>query len=54
MQGGADAIPVRLKNAILRILSRSLAKYRSYYLPATLSPAQVQPATLSACLSSHQ
>lgn len=30
MQGGADIVPVRLKNAVLRILSRS--KYRQYYL----------------------
>lgn len=29
-QGGGDIVPVRLKNAVLRILGRS--KYRQYYL----------------------
>lgn len=29
-QGGGDVVPVRLKNAVLRILGRS--KYRQYYL----------------------
>ncbi|KAK9809306.1 hypothetical protein WJX73_003160 [Symbiochloris irregularis] len=38
--GAADKIPVRLKNAILRILSRSLTKYRAYYLPAAPPPGQ--------------
>ncbi|BDA40427.1 Syndetin [Coccomyxa sp. Obi] len=32
-QGGADIVPVRLKNAVLRILGRS--KYRQYYLQQT-------------------
>ena len=41
-QGGADKIPVRLKNAVLRILSRSLTKYRSYYLPSMPLPGQVR------------
>lgn len=41
LQGGGDRIPVRLKNAILRILSRSLTKYRSYYLPQMPLPGQV-------------
>lgn len=32
-QGGADAVPVRLRNAILRILNRSLPKLKAHYLP---------------------
>lgn len=38
-QGGADIVPVRLKNAVLRILARS--KYRQYYLqqPAAAAAA---------------
>ena len=32
-QGGADAVPVRLKNAITRILNRSLPRLRDHYLP---------------------
>ena len=37
MQGGADIVPVRLKNAVLRILSRS--KYRQYYLQQPVGAA---------------
>ena len=33
MQGGADAVPVRLRNALARILSRSLISMRPLYLP---------------------
>ena len=31
LQGGMDIVPVRLKNAVLRIVARS--KHRAYYLP---------------------
>ena len=33
VQGGADAMPVRLKNALVRILTRSLPKYSQLYVP---------------------
>ena len=35
VQGGADVLPVRLRNTLLRILNRSLAKFRPAYIPAT-------------------
>lgn len=34
-QGGADVLPVRLRNVLLRILNRSLVKYRPSYIPAS-------------------
>ena len=36
LQGGMDIVPVRLKNAVLRIVSRS--KHRAYYLPQKEQP----------------
>jgi hypothetical protein len=36
-QGGMDVVPVRLKNAVLRLLAHS--KYRQHYLPAAAQPA---------------
>ena len=35
MQGGADVLPVRLRNTLLRILNRSLARFRPAYIPAS-------------------
>ncbi len=35
LQGGADVLPVRLRNVLLRILNRSLVKYRPSYIPAS-------------------
>ena len=35
--GVEDAVPVRLKNAVLRILSHSLPTFRSAYLPTSAS-----------------
>ena len=31
--GGADAVPARLRNALARILARSLPRFRPLYLP---------------------
>lgn len=56
VQGGADVLPVRLRNTLLRILNRSLAKFRPAYIPATTwekllqhgavsSPGPAQPPT---------
>ena len=36
-----DIVPVRLKNAVLRIVSRS--KHRAYYLPQKESPGAATP-----------
>ncbi len=36
LQGGMDIVPVRLKNAVLRIVARS--KHRAYYLPQKEQP----------------
>ena len=34
-QGGADVLPLRLRNTLLRILNRSLVKYCPSYIPAS-------------------
>ena len=36
LQGGGDVIPVRLRNALLRILNRSLVKFRTCYVPSSV------------------
>lgn len=36
LQGGGDVIPVRLRNALLRILNRSLVKFRTSYVPSSV------------------
>ena len=41
VQGGADAVPVRLRNALARILSRSLMTMRPFYLPLQPSATQL-------------
>ena len=35
LQGGADILPLRLRNTLLRILNRSLVKFRPSYIPAS-------------------
>lgn len=37
LQGGMDIVPVRLRNAVLRVVGRS--RHRAYYLP----PKEQQP-----------
>ncbi|KAK9823710.1 hypothetical protein WJX72_004829 [[Myrmecia] bisecta] len=41
-QGGGDAVPVRLRNVLLRIVTKGLTKYRDTYVPTTSWPVKVQ------------
>lgn len=42
MQGGPDAIPVRLQNAVTRIMNRCLPKLKSTYLPMPVLNGSMQ------------
>eukprot|EP00884_Botryococcus_braunii_P000884 jgi/Botrbrau1/10797/Bobra.0064s0003.1 len=44
-QGGADLVPSRLRTAIMRILTRSLPKYRKLYLPPPRSQSNLSVAS---------
>ena len=49
-QGGMDIVPVRLRNAVLRVVSRS--RHQAYYLPLKeQQPAAGTPAHVSACIA---
>ena len=49
-QGGMDIVPVRLRNAVLRVVGRS--RHRAYYLPPKEQPpAAGAPAHVSACIA---
>ncbi|KAK9843494.1 hypothetical protein WJX81_005881 [Elliptochloris bilobata] len=41
--GGGDAVPARLRNALARILARSLPRFRPLYLPRAGSPGTGPP-----------
>ena len=50
LQGGLDIVPVRLRNAVLRVVGRS--RHRAYYLPPKEQPpAAGIPAQVSACIA---
>ena len=49
-QGGLDIVPVRLRNAVLRVVGRS--RHRAYYLPPKEQPpAAGNPAHVSTCIA---
>ena len=49
LQGGMDIVPVRLRNAVLRIVARS--KHRAYYLPQKdQPPGATTPTHVRSCL----
>lgn len=47
LQGGLDIVPVRLKNAVLRIVGRS--KHRNYYLQQMEQLPGASPASSHVC-----